>query len=88
MSSAYVSPDPVPSPSSTDSAATEKRPALPPAGLSPPRKLLHSRAYVTRPLPTDIEEIHLSSSDADDLPAMGQEGEEFDPLAHVAEGPI
>ena len=53
----------------------------------PPQKLLRSRAYITRPIPTDIEEIQLSSSDVDDPQPMGHEREE-DPLAHVAEGPI
>ena len=89
-SSASLSVDPVPSPSSTDSAATEKRPASPAsplADVSPPRKLLRSKAYVARPPTTDIEEIQLGSSDVDDPQPMGQEREE-DPLAHVAEGPI
>ena len=90
-SSAYASPPRVSSPSSTDSAATEKRPASPPsppADLSPPRKLLRTRAYRRRPLPIELVEVQASSSDPDDPPGMGQEGEEYDPLAHVAEGPI
>ena len=86
LSSASFIVNPFLSPFSTD-CANRERPASPPADLSPPQKLLHSRAYITRPIPTDIEEIQLSSSDVDDPPPMGQEGEE-DPLAHVAEGPI
>ena len=87
-SSAYASPPRVSSPSSTDSAATEKRPASPPADMSPPRKLLRSKAYLRRPRPMEIVEVHVSSSDPDDPPAMGPEWEESDPLAHMAEGPI
>ena len=87
-SSAYVSPPRVSSPSSTDSAATEKRPASPPADMSPPRKLLRSKAYLRRPRPMEIVEVYVGSSDPDDPPAMGPEWEESDPLAHIAEGPI
>ena len=86
-SSASDPADPVHSPSSIGFATTEKRPASPPAGLSPLLKLLSSRVFTTCDKVTGIEGVQLSSSDVDNPTPMGQEGEE-DPLVHVAERPI